>query len=81
MTADQWSWHQNFTLKAEKIRSLASEALSNASFLADLRYHQPSFGYRNITASARELRSAADRLDEVAARMAPELVPVREAAE
>lgn len=68
----EWNWRLAFVEKASLIKRTADEALSNATMLAELRSHQPSMTFYDIQASARALRSAADRLDELAARMQPE---------
>jgi hypothetical protein len=63
------SWTEVFGDRISRIRISAGEMLSHATMLANFRQHRPAWGYYEILATARDLRSAADELDKLAKKM------------
>ena len=60
-----------FNSKCERIKALTAEALSAADMFASFKHHRPTMEYYDAIAAARNLRAAADRIDEMAAKIAP----------
>lgn len=63
------SWSDTYTTRIARIRDDAGTLLSNSRLLAGFHYHTPSFGYYEVLAAARDLRSAADDLDKLAGKL------------
>ncbi len=63
------SWTTAFGDRIHYIRSAATAMLGNAMTLNNFKFHRPAWTHHDIKNAARDLRSTADLLDKLAAKM------------